>query len=137
MTSTIALVLDRNFGNRIEELANEMPVWIISSDVNDSVVDRTRRQLDGAANITLLLASANEAVSDACLRGLYEIDEHHGNYSTEQPYGQILVYGCNLDVVTPQVKHELGLTKLTKTEFGFVAERGDARSRVALASYAR
>jgi hypothetical protein len=38
--------LDGNFGERVLRLAEEMPVWIISSETNDLAVEQARTELE-------------------------------------------------------------------------------------------
>jgi hypothetical protein len=123
MTSPIALVLDQNFGSRVLELAEKMPVWIVSSEANNSAVKRTPGCLDGMAAITTLLIGKGESVNDACLRALYDIDEHHGARSLGVPYDRVLVIGCSPDLITPEVMNDLGFARVRETETGFYVEK--------------
>ena len=123
MTSPVALVLDPAFGDRLLLLAHQMPVWIVSSEENERAVARARRSLGGAANITTLLTAGDESGDRACLRGLYEIDEHHGPKSSGEPYDKVLVFGCEPDLIAPTVMHELGFERINKLGHGFTAEK--------------
>jgi hypothetical protein len=123
MTSPIALVLDQNFGTRVLELAKQMPVWIVESEENDSAVKQTRSALGGMAHITSLLLGKGESASDACLRALYEIDEHHGPSSLDAPYDRVLVFGCVPHLITSEVMNDLGFARVSKTDSGFYAEK--------------
>ena len=48
--TTIAIVLDPDFGARLHELAARMPVWVVDSPGNRSSIESewTRRRRDGA-----------------------------------------------------------------------------------------
>lgn len=109
MNSSVALVLDRHFGAAIEELAEQMPVWVISSKDNNAAVERARSLLKDPSRITSLLTVSGEGERDTLLRALYDIDEHHGRSSTGRPYDQMLVYGAAPELLTPGIMKELGL----------------------------
>jgi len=128
MTSPVALVLDPAFGDRLLLLAQQMPVWIVSSEENERAVWRARRSLGDAANITTLLADGDEPGDSACLRGLYAIDEHHGPMSSGKPYDQVLVFGCEPDLMAPEVMRELGFERTNKLHHGFSAQKQGQRA---------
>jgi hypothetical protein len=109
MKSSVALVLDRYFGRRVEELARRMPVWVISSTDNHQAVAAARSRLNDAANITEFVAFDGEDLGSMCARLLYEIDEHHGTASSMRPYEQLLIYGVEAGLVAPDVMHDLGI----------------------------
>jgi len=115
----IALVLDSDFGERVIALAKKTPVWIISSELNDSAVEKTRLLLHEAVSITTVLVRNAESLGDVCLRALYDIDEHHGVDSTSTPYREVLVFGLSPEVLTPEIINDLGFHSVDKTDFGF------------------
>ncbi|MGY2224948.1 hypothetical protein ACW9IK_19865 [Pseudomonas gingeri] len=119
VTANITLILDADFGERVIALAKTMPIWIISSKLNDPAVEKARHLLHETANITTVLARNTESAGDICLRALYDIDEHHGVDSTSIPYQEILVFGLSPEVLTPEIIHDLGFHSINKTDFGF------------------
>jgi hypothetical protein len=123
MNSSVALVLDREFRGSVDELALQMPVWIISSRENDLAVDRARRSLNDPSRVTSLLAVSGENEGEVLLRALYDIEEHHGPPSTVRPYGRIMVYGAESEFVTPKIMNELGLEVIKKYPGGFSLQR--------------
>jgi hypothetical protein len=135
MNSAVALVLDRKFGDRVAGLAQEMPVWIVSSDENNSAVEHVRGLLGGAAEITTLLVAGGETPSDTCLRALYDIDEHHGTTSACTPYERVLVFEAEPALLSPQASEDLGFARVTKTEFGFIIEKERRQSGHAALSH--
>lgn len=130
MTSPIALVLDRHFEARLAGLSQKMPVWIVSSEDNDAAVELARSAPGSTTSITTLLVGADETPSDACLRALYDIDDHHGEPGSAIPYDRVLVFGGTPDMLTPQAMEELGLSGVTKSDFGFIVEK--ARRQVVM-----
>jgi hypothetical protein len=123
MTSTIALVLDPKFEARLAGLAQEMSVWIVSSEENNAAVEHVRSLLGGATNITTLSVAGDETESDICLRALYAIDEHHGDTSSVTPYDRVMVFGGVPDMLTPQAMAELGLSNVARSDIGFTVEK--------------
>jgi hypothetical protein len=123
MTSQIALVIDRGFGPSLLNLARRMPVWIVSSEENDRAVAHVRSQLGKDANITSLRLAHGESDGDICARGLYEIDEHHGPFSSAPSYDRVLVLGCTAHVLDPNVMKDLGLGGVHGTFDGFSVDK--------------
>lgn len=123
MNSSVALVLDRDFKGSIDELALQIPVWIISSRQNDAAVAKTRSSLQDPARVTSLFPVPGESERDTLLRALYDIDEHHGPLSGARPYSQIVVYGVAPEFLTGQIMNELGFDLLEKHTDGFTLRR--------------
>jgi hypothetical protein len=115
MHSAIALVLDPNFGDRVAELSWKMPVWIVSSAINDRAVREAREIFDNV-QITQLNTRERESEIDQLARALYAIDEHHGVYDT------LLVYWDGKEPPR-DIACELGFTSITTTLYGFIAEK--------------
>jgi hypothetical protein len=61
--------------------------------------------------------------ADTCVRGLYEIDEHHGPSSTAPPYDRVLVLGCAADVLEPSVMKDLELGDVHSAFDGFTVDK--------------
>jgi hypothetical protein len=117
----IALVLDPNFGRRLATLVTQMPVWVISSSVNDLEVKDLRSRMP-ECSITILLAKTNEELAEQLQRGLYAIDDHHGPSSTSKPYTIVRVYGAQPSLARETLA-ELGLGSVTSTLDGFDAQK--------------
>ncbi|WP_316413565.1 hypothetical protein [Mesoterricola silvestris] len=92
MKNSVALVLDESFGNRLSNLAEEMPVWILSSEINDMAV-RAARHSHGEGRITTLMRRDGESQEDLLARALYAIEEHHGEVSQSHPYDSVEIHG--------------------------------------------
>jgi hypothetical protein len=123
MTSHIALVIDPRFGTRLLDLAKTMPVWIVFSEENERAVERARKLLGDAANITSLRNADNESAEQTCARGLYEIVEHHGSSSWGPYYDRVIVFGCTPDALTPEVVEDLDLGAIHRSPDGFTIDK--------------
>lgn len=114
MTSAIALVLDQEFGLRLLGLARSMPVWIVSSQANDSAVAHARALLGETADITTISGMVHEPPERTFLRALYAIDEHHGPASSCEPLDEVRVFGASPDFATRDMMNELGFVSLSR-----------------------
>jgi hypothetical protein len=123
MNSSVALVLDRNFKEPIDDLARKMPVWIISSGENDLAVARARGQLKDPSRVTSIFAVSGENEGEMLGRALYDIDEHHGAVSADRPYSQIMIYGVAPELIAPELMKELGLEVADRQPGGFSLRR--------------
>lgn len=119
MTSSVALVMDREFGAKVTYLARQMPVWIISSATNDAAVEQARRSEGGRADVTTILEFGGESSDQLFLRALRAIDEHHGPDSSTEPYGELVVFGAPRGLMTPAVMNELGFARMNGFGNGF------------------
>ncbi|TFW33640.1 hypothetical protein [Massilia horti] len=122
MTSSIALILDPQFGTRVFDLAKDMPVWIVASEQNKRAVEQARAKLGITADITTL-SPAKEDANDTCVRALYDIDEHHGAGSLTGGYQQVRIFGCAPESVTPALMQELGFGRICATGSEFTLEK--------------
>lgn len=119
--ASVGLVIDPDFGERIGELAKTMPVWVLSSTVNDPAIEAARLAV-GHGRITKLLALAVESIDDLLGRAMCAIDEHHGEDSGACAYRNLLVFGA---VRSPpqELASNLGFRSVTATADGFRAEK--------------
>lgn len=107
--NTVALILDPDFGQRIERLAQEMPVWVLSSRLNDPAIESARSILKDRSSITSFVPKGAPGRPAVCDQVLYDIDEHHGPWSSSPPYEGLLVFGAVPADFSPATMEELGL----------------------------
>lgn len=119
MSIPIALVLNPDFGDRVAPLARQMPVWILSSPVNDRSAQVACLALD-PGRITTLRRLTGEDAADTLARALYAIDEHHGESSPQAPYDTLWIYGTSVGV-PESLASELGFTTITTIRDGLKA----------------
>jgi hypothetical protein len=120
---TVALILDPDFGQRLERIAQEMPVWILSSPSNDAAIEQARRSVKDDASITSYIPQKPEDRVTTCTQVLYDIDEHHGVWSSSDPYEELLVFGARPVEFSPEAMTELGLESAGTDENGLVLRK--------------
>jgi len=121
MTRSIALILDPAFGDRISEVSRQMPVWVLSSSINDPVV-RFERARFAEGHITALLPRDQESPAELLARAMCAVDEHHGEESQTVPYDTLRVIGTN-EIPSNELTKDLKFKSLVKTSEGFEATK--------------
>ena len=125
-SSKVLIVVDADFGERVADLPSGVPIWIVSSPANNSVVGRLREQRPHQTHltgITTFRSSTTALAEDVLIEELTMIDLHHGPYSANQPYDEIEVFGVS---ATPRLRSKLtsfGFADLDLTDNGFRARR--------------
>ena len=122
--TTIAIVLDPDFGARLHELAARMPVWVVDSPGNRSSIESewTRRRRDGAER-ELSVFRTIEGLSPAehIVALLRTIESAHGAGAQDPPFATLLVYGASADASTSAAIAALGGVAPVPMEEGFRA----------------
>jgi hypothetical protein len=123
---TVALVLDPNYGTKLNDLVRRMPVWVADTPENRSVTEELWKQYREAGSATeLSIFKVNEDMSleESCLSILNTIDLHHGEYSSDPPYDMLEVIGI---AATPNIRNALsalGFATVIDSPAGFQASR--------------
>jgi hypothetical protein len=122
----VYIVVDREFGEQLAELERGVPVWIVDTPTNKTVVQRLWNEhpqeghLTGITTFNDLKSSSPEDIS---LTELDTIDLHHRSYSADPPYTVIEVFGTSL---TARAKNQLsayGFNEFHANSAGFTARR--------------
>jgi hypothetical protein len=125
----VFVVVDREFGERLSELEQGVPVWIVDTPTNKPVVQRfwkERPDEDHLTGITTFNDVASLSSEDSLLSRLDTIELHHGVYSAEPPYTVLEVFGTKLTDNAKTVLSEYGFDKYQITSTGFVTSRPKA-----------
>jgi len=77
--TTVAVVLDPEYGRRDETIQSEMPVWIVRSPTNEVAYD-WRRSI--SANSAIFEVRDAEGREENRVGVLGDIDDHFGSWST-------------------------------------------------------
>ena len=118
----VFVVLDRDYGERLLELARSGPVWIVDTPQNRAVAQNlwaanpNRNQLEG---VTTFKAGDDCSNEETLIDELDTIDLHHGSYSADPPYTVLEVIGTP---ISERLKAELshyGFNKFQPTGKGF------------------
>lgn len=122
----VYLVVDREFGEKLAELEQNIPVWIVDTPSNKPVAQRLWKNYSDTNHLTGVTTFVDTAslTPDELVRShLNSLDLHHGPYSANPPWTVIEVIGAQL---TPETKAELatfGCNDFQPTPRGFIATR--------------
>lgn len=122
----VFVVLDREYGKRLIELAVKEPVWIVDTPTNRHVAqeiwaaDPNRSDLDG---VTTFKVDGDCSPEDGLIGELGTIDLHHGIYSANPPYTIIEVIGANISERIKEEFSRFGFDQFEATPQGFRAVR--------------
>jgi len=122
----VFVVVDRDYGQQLEKLVAEGPVWIVDTPANRDVARRIwaaepeRTYLESVTTFKFVEGSSSE---DILVHELDTIDDHHGVDSANPPYTIIEVIGTG---ISKRVQDELavfGFDRFEPTSEGFRAIR--------------
>src|SRR5512144_2266502 len=123
--STVAIVLDADFGAQLHELASRIPVWIVDTPGNRSSIESewTRRRRDGAErelNVFRMIDGLSASEHIAAL--LRTIDKQHGPSAEDGPFATLLVIGAGADAAPVAAIRAIGGGAPVETAHGFRVE---------------
>jgi hypothetical protein len=122
----VFVVLDREFGEQLSQLAEKSPVWIVDTPKNRVVAqsiwsaDASRSHLVG---VTTFKVRDDSSPEDALIHELETIDLHHGVCSANPPYTVVEVIGTGISDRVKQNFAEFGFDQFEPTSEGFRAIR--------------
>ena len=125
-TSRVLVILDPEYGERLQPAWEGQPIWVELSPINEPVVRELWRGVPAPnhlTGITGLTFDPSLSAEDRLLAKLYTIDLHHGPYSTTRPYTELEVIGCPLSDRIRTALSELGFTNFEEKNHGFLADR--------------
>jgi hypothetical protein len=125
----VYVVVDREFGEKLSELEQGVPVWIVDTPTNRPVARRLwneRPDENHLTGITTFNDSNSSSPEEMLLHHLDTIERHHGSDSTEVPYTVIEVFGTQLTANARNVLSEYGFNTFHITPMGFNATRPKA-----------
>lgn len=121
----ITIVVDPEFGDRLEALAARSTVWIVDTPSNRVAAEAEwRRRMGGdvEAVTTFKIEPGTSAETWLCA-ALADVDWHHGEGVQTPPYDSLEVMGTT---PTPKVVEALvclGFTQFVERRHGFFASR--------------
>lgn len=124
---TIALIVDPECGERIREVAAGVRhTWVVTSDVNDAVVERIWRESRlartfGAEGGVTRFDRHGDDPASWCDSILDAIEDHHGSLTRQHGYTALDVRGVALSARLRSSLVECGFSVFTPTNEGFVA----------------
>jgi hypothetical protein len=122
----VSIVVDREYGERLSELTERGPVWIVDTPKNRAAAERiwaihaNRTHFDG---VTTFKAGRHASREDILIDGLDTIDLHHGTYSADPPYTILEVIGATISERLRNEFSKFGFDDFEETAEGFRAVR--------------
>jgi hypothetical protein len=122
----VAIVVDPDFGSRLNALAARLPVWIAATHANRMAAEQSWREnsIESSTDgVTTFVVDPSDSPEEWLIGILRSVDLHHGEQSRTQPYSVIEVFGTRL---TPHLRAtfgELGLEYFEETAEGFRSSR--------------
>ena len=119
----VAIMVDPDYGERLEELAPRMPVWVARTKGNSAAIERLFRRIrrEGGPSLTSFVVDPEAGRDEWCASVLATVDEHHGPCSQDPPYDAIQVIGTPLSPTLRAFCEELGVHSFHDTASGFTA----------------
>jgi|SRR6267378_2711596 hypothetical protein len=120
----VSLVVDRNYGERLQSLVGSGPIWLIDTEVNRKAATeywQLNPKPKREAAVTTFKYLVDDSVSATCLNILGVIDLHHGKYSGG--YSELEVIGAPIGEELRSAITELGFIRFDSTADGFRASR--------------
>ncbi len=119
-STTVAIVVDPDFGDSLSALADQMPVWIAHTPPNRAMAESLSSRAD--SKITTFRVVGDDP-AEWCRIILPQVLLHHGEYSQSPPIDSIEVFGTR---ATPSLRDAFskhGLTISSEKPDGFRATR--------------
>ncbi|EKS9912568.1 MULTISPECIES: hypothetical protein [Burkholderia] len=127
--NTVALIVDPDFGARIQEVAAKVRhTWVVATPANVVVAEQiwraspnpSRLNMEGGATTFIQYGVDQESWCDAILNA---VDEHHNCHSYDPGYSILEVYGITLTERLRSALVELGFSFFSPTDWGFCARK--------------
>lgn len=90
----VLLILDPHFGENLEQLPRNTPVWMVDSPRNRAALNSLGTACGPVAVFSL---RDNETAMDVFQRIVESLDQHHNEFAQHPPYDTLDVYGLPAD----------------------------------------
>ena len=120
--STVAIVLDADFGAQLHELASRMPVWIVDAPGNRAAIESewTLRRRDGAEReLSVFRMIDGLSAADHIAALLRTIDAQHGQSADDGPFETLVVFGAPAEEAPAAAIRSFGGADPIATSDGF------------------
>ncbi|MFL5563136.1 MAG: hypothetical protein ACJ79K_16850 [Gemmatimonadaceae bacterium] len=120
--STVAIVLDANFGAQLHGLAASIPVWIVDAPGNRAAIESewTRRRRDGAEReLSVFRMIDGLSPSEHIAALVRTIDGAHGPAVQHPAFTTLVVIGSSADEVAIAAIKAAGGGSVVETAEGF------------------
>jgi hypothetical protein len=123
---SVFVVLDREYGKRLSELAQAGRMWIVDTPLNRAAaqkiwaVNSNSSHLDG---VTTFKFGEDISPEDILINELDTINLHHGTHSADPPYTVLEVIGTAISGNLKTELSQFGFDDFRETPRGFRAVR--------------
>jgi hypothetical protein len=124
----VALVVDDDFGSKLQELSTLVYVWVVDSAVNRHWAEVAWEQAAVPNDpllrgVTTFKRLDGENLDELIVRVLDMIDEHHGEFAYDPPWAEVEVIGAEPSNLVVESAAEYGVDRLEVTRDGFRLSR--------------
>jgi hypothetical protein len=116
--SIVAIILDSNFGDCIEQLVREMPVWVISSEANRTAIQRVWDSGTSEGRATIFEDKKVISREQLVLDIIGDVEEHHPACKN------VLVMGLQMSAGLAAALEDNGFVAIESNQNGFKASKG-------------
>ena len=126
--NVVHVILDPEFGSRLETVCKEDPAWIVSSAVNNPAITlmqklRTVSETRDQEYVTAFKEWPQHTPEENFVATLGAIDLHHGWYSRNPAWTVMEVWGVELSPDVEAALREYGCDEFTALDGRFRATR--------------
>lgn len=124
----VYIVVDREFSEQLTELERGVPVWIVDTPTNKTVVQhlwKERRATNHLVGITSF-DDLGYPPEDILIAELDVIELHHGHYSAVPPYTVLEVVGTQPSTRVKEEMSAYGFDEFHPNSKGFIARRQES-----------
>ena len=121
----VVVIVDREYGAQLSEVADGVSVWIVDTPVNRAVAERrwANRPTESHLTSVTTFKTAGSSPDEILLQELDMFDLHHGEYSAQPPYTILEVMGAALNDKITAALGEFGFNHFQSTGTGLRATR--------------
>jgi len=122
MATLVTVIMDGEFGDRMDELTGADDVWLLASATNLDALERYRRAHPDL-RVTTFQESVGGPPAEELVDLLPTIALHHGEYSQQPPFDRLQVHGCKANHLVLAGLESIGFRLEGPTAYGFAAIR--------------
>ncbi len=126
---SVAIVVDPNFGQQLNDLCKRIHVWFCGSEANTAAAEKILEKFDPAmasldSGVTGFKYDAADTKENILLDILATVDEHHNHLSHDPTWTTMEIFGVPLtEVIRETLENDYGCDEFTENAMGFIAKR--------------
>lgn len=124
---SVAIVVDKNFGEILSQLAGRLPVWICGSPGNLPFIDKMWMEAKEFPfrniNVTKFQNSDHQSPEEMLINQLDVVDLHHGQLSQCPSWSILEIYGALPNIHVEKELNRFGEGQIDVFQNGFMYTR--------------